>query len=139
MQGATHEGALRPCGCGRSICRPPSRRDNNPPASFHPTDRRATITSPEFRWNPAPLGEGETALAAVADPAALQEAFFVMPVRLIVGDVNLPDVRARRDRPVFLIGPTGEAALSHGAAPKPWLELALLSVATVGLQKVEEA
>jgi hypothetical protein len=54
-----------------------------------------------------------------ADPAALQETYFIMPVRLRIGDAELLQVR---DAPEY-----------------PYLPLPLLHLATVGAQRIRDA
>ena len=70
----------------------------------------------EFKIDENSLADDLKANPISANPAALQETYFEMPIRLSVNDVELFEFPG-----------------SHN----PWLRLPLLDVATVGIEKVK--
>lgn len=84
--------------------------------------------------------EGAGDLLAV-DATALQVTYLLFPVRLNVNGVEMLEVPPRQDEVVWASRP-GQAGLEPAKvnpAASPWLELPLLDVAMVGLDKVRQA
>jgi hypothetical protein len=76
----------------------------------------------EFQADEETLAADREIDLRTADAAALQETYFLMPTRLQVHQDEL-----------FAVPPKG-----HRKDASPWLELPILHVATVGLQKVKD-
>jgi len=77
----------------------------------------------EFQLDRNVLDDDRATDLGTADAGALQETYFLMPVRLKVSEAEL------------LKMPPG----GRGRLTSPWLTLPILHVATVGLHKVKEA
>lgn len=76
----------------------------------------------EFQIDEGTLAADREIDPRTADAAALQETYFLMPTRLQVHQEEL-----------FAVPPKG-----HRKDVSPWLELPILHIATVGLQKVKD-
>lgn len=72
---------------------------------------------------------------------ALEEIYFVMPVRFKVGTQELLESPARAERQEIWVNAPGGGVMpiQREEVSSPWLPLPLLDVVTVGLAKVQEA
>lgn len=92
----------------------------------------------EFQFDPGVVAEDRTTNIAVANSSALQETYFVMPVRLTIGHVELLEIPPKYDQRLqrnikgnYIPGQKGNTLVTM-----PWLELPLINLASVGLDAV---
>ena len=94
----------------------------------------------EFQVDRTVLAEDKESNPGAAEAAALQETYFVMPVRLAIENVELLQMPMGEQQ--VWVGKPGEqglARMQREALASKWLPLPLLNVSTVGVEKVREA
>jgi hypothetical protein len=95
----------------------------------------------QFKLDEVVLREDREANIREASAGALEETYFVMPVRFKVGTQELLEIPARAEpQEIWVSVPGGGITPSQREqVSSPWLPLPLLDVATVGRAKVREA
>lgn len=97
------------------------------------------MTTVDFRLDEASLAEDLQHSPESANPAALEETYFVMPVRLCVNQVELLELPGREKRTVFIAqSEQGAERIQLPNEASCWLPLPLLGFATQALQAVNE-
>lgn len=97
------------------------------------------MTTVDFRLDEASLVEDIQHAPAGANPAALEETYFVMPVRLCVNEVELFEQLDREKRNVFIARPEQSAQrIQLPNEESRWLPLPLLGFATHALQALNQ-
>ncbi|MDQ3705892.1 MAG: hypothetical protein M3437_11830 [Chloroflexota bacterium] len=95
----------------------------------------------EFKVDEAILREDTKGGLHIANSAALQHTYFEMPVRFNVAGVELLEKPIAAHTQLWISDPhtRNNVPVQRGLAPSPWLSLPILHVATIGLERVQEA
>jgi hypothetical protein len=97
------------------------------------------MTTVDFRLDEASLAEDLQHSPESANPAALEETYFVMPVRLCVNGVELLEQPHRAKRNVFVgAAEQGVQRIERPNEASAWLPLPLLGFTTHALQVLNE-
>lgn len=93
----------------------------------------------EFRINEENLAEDLQHFSERTDSAALEETYFVMPIRLCANGVELFQLPNHKKRNIFIAHPDKSAEIVRfPEAENCWLPLPLLGFASHALQKLNE-
>jgi len=98
------------------------------------------MTTIDFQLDEAILAEDLQHSPEGASPAALEETYFVMPVRFCINGVELLEQPGREKRNVFIAGHEQSAQRIELPSDEGcWLPLPLVGFATRGLQALTQA
>jgi hypothetical protein len=99
----------------------------------------------EFQRCQTIIDEDKNLKPHLEDASVLKESYFIMPVRLNVSNqelLEMPSSLAERDKNKWVVDENRQIVFEgnedYMSTSSPWLNLPLLNLATVGLEKIKE-